>query len=113
MPHDRLEQRSLAFHRAVAEKLRARPELLAVALDNLDRWSNKGSRSQPYLDAWRTILAQPLDQILLLIADETERMRDLRQSSPFAGVLDPKERWHIYDTFESGAHHPGSRDHRR
>jgi hypothetical protein len=110
MPHDRLERRSLALHRAIAAKLRERPELLAIAFDNLDRWGSKGSRSQPYLDIWRGLLARPLEELLTLIVEDTERMTELRQSSPFAGVLPPRERWHIYDTFESGTHHPGSRD---
>ena len=105
MPHDRLERRSLALHRAVAAKLRERPELLAIAFENLDRWSQMGSRSQPYWDTWQSILARPLEEILTVISEDTPRMTELRQSSPFAGVLEPKERWHIYDTFESGTHH--------
>ena len=109
MPHDRLERRSLALHLAVAAKLRQRPELLVIALDNLERWSKTGGRSQPYLDTWQTILAQPLEAVLTAIAEDTPRMTELRQSSPFAGALEPKERWHVYDTFESGTHHPGSR----
>ena len=112
MPHDRLERRSLALHRAMAAKLRERPELLGVAHDNLERWSRMGSRSQPYWNQWREILTRPLDEILAIMTEDSPRMTDLRQSSPFAGVLEPKERWHIYDTFESGAHHPSGGDHR-
>ena len=112
MSHDRLEQRSLALHSGVVAKLRQQPELLAIAFDNLERWTKLGSRSQPYLDRWRTILEEPLEVMLALIVEDSADMRELRQSSPFAGVLDPKERWYIYDTFESGTHHPGSRDDR-
>ena len=112
MSHDRLERRSLALHRAAAEKLRERPALLSIAHDNLDRWSKPGNRSQPYLDTWREILAKPLDEVLALMVDDTQVMKDLRQSSPFAGILEPKERWLVYDTFESGTHHPSSRRHR-
>src|SRR6266567_2992962 len=108
MPHDRIERRSLALHRAIAAKLRQRPDLLDAAHDNIERWSRQRGNSQPYLDAWREILSRPLSEILELIEQDSPRMRELRQSTPFAGVLDPRERWHIYDTFESGAHHPGS-----
>jgi hypothetical protein len=45
--HQRIDQRSLALHRAIAEKLRADPSLIQIAHDNLDRWSAKGGRSQP------------------------------------------------------------------
>jgi hypothetical protein len=112
MPHDRLERRSLALHQAVAAKLRERPELLSVAFENLDRWSRMESRSQPYWDSWRHILTRPLEEILIVISEDSPRMTELRQSSPFAGVLDPRERWHIYDAFKSGTHYPGSRNHR-
>ena len=108
MPHDRLERRSLALHRAIAAKLRAKPELLGIARDNLDRWSARRGRSQPYLDTWREILDRPFEQMLQLIQEDSPRMTELRQSAPFAGVLDPRERWHVYDTFEPGTHHPGA-----
>ena len=57
-------------------------------------------------------MAKQLDEILALMVEDTEVMRNLRQSSPFAGILEPKERWLVYDTFESGTHHPSSGDHR-
>ncbi len=98
--HQRIDQRSLALHRAIAEKLRARPALLDIARDNLDRWTAAGTRSQPYWDAWREILSRPLAEILDLLEDESERMTALRQATPFAGVLEPAERWAIYARFE-------------
>ena len=33
------------------------------------------------------------------VVDWSERMRALRQTTPFAGVLSPQERWAIYDLF--------------
>lgn len=97
--HARVDARSLAMHRAIAEKLRARPELIAIAHDNLERWSVSNPRSKPYWDAWREVLARPLPEILALIVEDGERMTAMRQTSPFAGVLDPRERWAIYDEF--------------
>lgn len=112
MPHQRLEHRSLALHRAVAAKLRRQPSLVEIAKENLDRWISTSGRSQPYWEAWRAILAKPLEEVLTAIQEDSPRMTELRQSSPFAGVLNPKERWHVYDTFESGTYHPGSGNHR-
>jgi hypothetical protein len=99
--HQRIDRRSLALHRAIAEKLRADPALIQIAHDNLDRWSAKGGRSQPYWDAWRAILKRPLPVILELLEEESERMTAMRQATPFAGVLEPAERWAIYERFES------------
>jgi len=39
-------------------------------------------------------------EILELLGEESERMTALRQATPFAGVLEPAERWAIYARFE-------------
>jgi hypothetical protein len=97
--HARIDRRSLALHHAVAEKLRAQPSLIGIARDNLDRWAATAGRSAPYLDEWRRILDRPLEDVLHLIGQDGEPMTALRQCSPFAGVLEPKERWAVYDRF--------------
>jgi hypothetical protein len=91
------------MHRAIAAKLIADPPLIAVAWDNLQRWRATAGRSLPYLEAWRELLNQPLEQVANRIQEDTEEMRAMRQSSPFAGVLTPRERWGIYDAFAIGA----------
>jgi hypothetical protein len=107
------------MHREIAAKLLAKPELIEIARDNLDRWSLKHGRSQRYWDAWREILRRPLPEIASLLSEESEAMTALRQATPFAGVLEPAERWAVYarsnlvpeldDARGSGAHHPRSR----
>lgn len=100
--HLRIDRRSLALHRAVAEKLRTHPELIEIARENLSRWYAGAGRSQPYLDEWRRILDLPLEEVFALIQQDGERMTALRQSSPFAGILEPAERWAVYKRFEIG-----------
>jgi len=100
--HRRIDQRSLALHRAIADKLRADPSLLAIAYDNLDRWSAANGRSRPYWDAWRELLKRPLEELLALMVEDSEKMTAMRQSNPFAGILTPRERWSIYDQFAVG-----------
>ncbi len=99
MSHAKVEARSLAMHRAIAEKLRAHPELIEIARENLERWSAPPGRSGRYWDQWRELLARPLSEVLQLLVEESEWMTAMRQTSPFAGVLDPRERWAIYDEF--------------
>ncbi len=101
--HERIDQRSIALHRAIAEKIEADPKLLDIARDNLQRWAPAAARSRPYADAWREILDRPLPELLHLLTEDSERMRALRQATPFAGVLSPAERWAIYDEFKSPA----------
>jgi hypothetical protein len=62
--HERIDRRSPAMHRAIADKLRANPALIEIARDNLARWSRDNSRSQPYFDAWGEILNRPLAEVL-------------------------------------------------
>ena len=95
--HERIDRISLELHRALADKLRMNPELIAIAHDNLERWSNMGSRAQPYWDTWREMLKLPLDDLLKLTLEESERMTALRHTSPFAGVLDVGERRAMLD----------------
>ena len=95
------------MHRAIVEKLRVHPELLAVAHHNLRRWSEQNGNSQPYFDEWKRILGRPPNEVLDLVVEDSERMRAMRQCTPFAGMLTPKELWKIYDAFAAGAHHPG------
>jgi len=33
------------------------------------------------------------------MVEDSEKMTAMRQSSPFAGILTPQERWAIYDQF--------------
>jgi hypothetical protein len=97
--HERIDLRSIALHRAIAEKLRANPALLEIARENIARWAPAAGRSRHYLDAWQEVLQKPLEEMLRLIVEDTEEMRAMRQNNPFAGVLEPRERWAIYNLF--------------
>jgi predicted NAD/FAD-dependent oxidoreductase len=98
--HRRIDRRSLELHRAIAAKLQAHPALVEIARNNLERWSASHGRSQPYWDAWQEILTRPLPEILALLEEDSEHMDAMRQATPFAGVLEPAERWSVYSQFE-------------
>lgn len=100
--HERIDRRSLAMHRAMAAKLMARPELLEIAHGNIARWMPGAGGSRGYLEAWRAILALPVEEIARVMVEDGERMTAMRQNSPFAGVLTPRERWAIYREFAEG-----------
>lgn len=48
--HRLAERRSLELHRAVATRLRARPELLQVARRRVSSWLTQGGRPSPFHD---------------------------------------------------------------
>ena len=109
--HRRLEERSIALHREIAKRIEANPDILSIAKKNLERWIKKDSEI-PVWREWREILRRPVDDIVALLISPSENARRLRQSSPFCGVLTPKERWKIYESFTTGAYYQGSREHR-
>lgn len=93
--HRRVEERSLRLHRAVADKLLRDPVVLAKARERVERWRQDGSVHPRYAEAWHEILARTPEGVAERLVDPGETMRALRQCSPFAGALDPRERWRI------------------
>lgn len=100
--HHLAELRSSAYHHAIADKLRARPDLLdtirrRLQSQLLDESQSAVSPSQRHwAQVWLQIIEQPLDELLVFIVERSDRADQLRQSTPFAGVLSPAERWAIH-----------------
>jgi predicted DNA-binding protein len=94
--HARIDRRSIAMHRAIAERLRKHPALLEKAKENIRRWRRQGANAH-CLDEWEAILAQGLDEVIRFLLSESEEAARLRHSTPFAGVLTPRERWKFYE----------------
>jgi hypothetical protein len=88
--HRTAELRSLAYHRAVARRLDE--EIIRNARDRLARWRTQSKIDPRYARQWQQILTASPSEIARLIGRDTPRMRDLRQSSPFAGTLSEPER---------------------
>ncbi len=100
--HRLLELRSLALHAAIARKVRGHPELIDRARANLERWmaaADDGGRA--VLEEWRGLLDLPVADLLRVMVDWNEAAIRLRQSSPFAGILNPSERKAIYEAFRA------------
>jgi hypothetical protein len=98
MNHEFQDNVSLEIARRVAARVRASPELLDVARNNLNRWSRLNADAPHLLRCyaeWLGILDQPVEDICDLLCAETGEGQRLRQNSPFAGVLPPGEVWEI------------------
>jgi hypothetical protein len=105
--HSRVNERSLAMHRLVAEKLRADPALLGRAMENLHRWQKtEGSPSLTFAE-WEGILGGPATQVAQFLEERSERATRLRQSSPFAGILTDAERQAIYESYSTRTYYLG------
>jgi len=79
---------------------------------NFEEPAFMSSLSVAFLLEWRKILADSLENIIDQMVSPDERGRYLRQSSPFCGILTPRERWEIYESFEAGTYYQGRREHR-
>lgn len=87
------ERRSLAISTAVAAKLRANPAtVLAKARENIGKLRSIGPSEQRWVDVWESVLSLGAGHVEALLGSTDQFARDLRQSSPFAGVLTEEER---------------------
>jgi hypothetical protein len=98
MRHDYQDRVSLALARRIAAELSHKPELIELARENLDRWSERNGHVPSLLRCyaeWRSILERPLPEIIDTLTAPTDEGQRLRQNSPFPGVLSPRQVWEI------------------
>jgi len=106
--HAFLDEFALAYHRAVADRLRVEPEaVLEHARRNLHRWtegSTFGAGQLASLEEWRRILDEgDMERLMEVITDASDEGQRLRSSSPFVGALSPEERLEILAACEQRA----------
>jgi hypothetical protein len=89
-PHRIAEMRGLAYHRALAPRLRRL--MIDRAQQKLRRWERKGRIDPRYARAWEEVFALPIPELRKAIAADDKRGRDLRQNSPLGGLLSEVER---------------------
>jgi hypothetical protein len=91
--HRPSELRSIELHRRVAQKLIEDPAVLGRARRRAEDWLRWGGPVHPaHARAWIELLSRSPSTIAAELVADTERMRTLRQATPFAGVLSEGER---------------------
>ena len=101
--HALAEEASLALHALVAQRIRKDASVLDRARRRVEGWLRDGSVARVYADAWHEVLSRPVDDVVRLLEDRGERARQLRQTSPFAGAVDPRTRWDVWRRSRHGA----------
>lgn len=87
---------SLALGRAVARHLKADDSAVKARADrNLNRARAQYEVEPQWIREWQRLLDGPVEVLIDVLTSPDESARVLRQSSPFAGVLTPRERWAI------------------
>lgn len=98
------QERSLWLHRAVAGRLAVDPDtVLARAGDNLQqlRRIHTTGMTARWLTQWQAVLDAGVDAVFEVLTSRTPWAAELRQNSPFAGVLSPEERHAALAAFQT------------
>lgn len=99
--HRAAELRSLAYHRLVAERLDER--MVDDARRRLRSWEHEGRIHPRWHAEWERILSLPVSEVAKEIGSDAPRARALRQTSPFAGLLNEQERRRLGDAVRERA----------
>lgn len=97
--HRKAELRSLALHRAIARRLDE--QMVSDARRRVERWAKAGRIDLRWADEWRRVLDSPTREIAAAISADDPQAADLRQSSPFAGVLSDAERKAVLEAVDA------------
>ena len=88
-----LDQRSLALHQLIAEKIRQDPALFEKVKATLAHWETiVCANSQPYIKEWRRLADAGMEECLAVATEDSERGAAMRQASPFCDILSEEER---------------------
>jgi len=100
LPLTREDLRSLAYHRAIIEELKREPAaVLARSRRNLAIMSKKHPDAKKLFDHWKQWLNFPIDDLINYCLDLSLFARDMRQVTPFAGILSARKRLEILKKF--------------
>jgi hypothetical protein len=94
--HRLAEERSIALHRVVAERLRVDASIVTRARERLARRAAEGVTHPHYVAAWLDLLEGPIERLCAALVSGDEGMRALRQCTPFTFVVPPRERAAIW-----------------
>lgn len=101
--------RSLWLSHSVAARLVEDPaKVLEHASRNLERMLNTSARgsAKVWLLQWSQLLEGPVEDVLEALTSRSPRSRELRQNSPFAGVLTEEQRQAALRGFAAAVHAP-------
>jgi excisionase family DNA binding protein len=94
--------KSLWLHQAVAGNLVADPDLVFnKAQENLDRLlrQHRNTMTEVWLKRWQERIDDGPSAVLKALTSEDPDSVELRQNSPFAGVLSPQQRSKVLESF--------------
>ncbi|MDR1283914.1 MAG: hypothetical protein LBK99_24320 [Opitutaceae bacterium] len=88
--HAEVDQCLLRLVEACVRKIDDDPALLAVARNNVRRWSNERLRAE-----WEQLLNLPWRELRALLLEDSDRGCLHRQNAPLGGILTHRERFDL------------------
>lgn len=97
------EMKSLWLHKSVLDELKKDwDKCSTISYDNIERWKKvhrPDGMSVRYLDEWLKVLDKGFTAVSRVLLDVDEYSCDLRQNSPFAGILSDEQRLAVLEEF--------------
>jgi len=97
------QERSLWIAYAVAGHIANNPSTaLVLARKNLKimRQSSRG-QARIWLDEWEKLVDGPVEDLLAILTSRSPKARELRQNSPFSGLLTEEQRHQVIEAWKS------------
>ncbi len=94
--HQLGQERSRQVHRILASRIGQDLSIVAQARTTLARWVVDNRIHREYASKWALLLEAPTNQLVEVMTSDSQEAKDLRQVSPFAGCMDPRERWKVW-----------------
>ncbi|UFU07960.1 helix-turn-helix domain-containing protein [Ruania halotolerans] len=95
-PLTREQEKSLWLHRVLLGYLMIDPEnVLETARENIRNWKSvhrADGMATRYLEQWEQVIDGGVDEVVTVLMGTDEHSSELRQNSPFAGVLSEVDR---------------------
>ncbi|MFW6083978.1 MAG: helix-turn-helix transcriptional regulator [Gemmatimonadota bacterium] len=104
-PLTREDRRSLALHEALVARLQDDPApVIERARRTLARMREAHGSEVSLLNHWSRLLELPVEHLADVLLDPRPFARDLRQCTPFAGILSQVDRAEVYRRFAEAEH---------
>jgi len=100
----REQEQSRWLHAAIAGHMVADPDaVLGRARANLERFSaiHDGTMAAYWLGLWRDALDEGPDRVLGILVSDASEAAEMRQNSPFTGILSAGERRAVLESFRT------------
>ncbi len=103
-PLTREQEQSRWLHAAIAGHVVTEPDaVLSRARANLERFSvvHAGTMAAYWLGLWRAAIEEGPDRVLGVLVSDNKEAAEMRQNSPFTGILPADERRAVLESFRA------------